>query len=187
MATKADSWLITADEFLRMDFGPDRRAELVEGVVRMMGGGTRLHSRVQTRLLVALSKALTGSGCEAHGPDMGVRIDGDTVRYPDVSIYCGRDNDPAFDKETVGTDPKVVIEVLSESTSRIDQREKLPQYQSVSSIQSIMYVDPEGELIRSVHRTGTLSWQDSGLIQTLSLDVPSLDVSIPVSEIFARA
>ena len=186
MASKVENWLITADEFLRMDFGPDRKAELVEGVVRMMGGGTRLHSRIQTRLLVALSKALAGSDCEAHGPDMAVRIDRNIILYPDVSIYCGRDSNPEFDRELAGSDPKVVIEVLSDSTNRIDQREKLPQYQTVSSIESIIFIDPEGELVRTFHRTGELSWQDSGLVQVDSLTLPSFGISIPASDIFSR-
>ena len=35
---------ITADEFLAMDFGTDRKFELDDGVIVMMTGGTEPHS-----------------------------------------------------------------------------------------------------------------------------------------------
>ncbi|MDB5694961.1 MAG: hypothetical protein JWN21_504, partial [Sphingomonas bacterium] len=38
---------ITADEFLAMDFGTDKRFELADGVIVMMTGGTVAHSWVK--------------------------------------------------------------------------------------------------------------------------------------------
>jgi Uma2 family endonuclease len=187
MATNADSWLITVDEFLKMDFGPDRKAELVGGVIRMMGGGTRVHARVQANLVYHLMLALKGSSCRPFGSDMAVRINGTELRYPDVSVYCGEQQTPEYDLDLAGTDPTVVFEVLSPSTKRIDQQAKLPDYQSVRSIKTIVYIDPVGELIRTIVRSGDLGWIDSGLKQVEALELASLGVSIPARDIFARS
>jgi len=35
---------ITADEFLAMEFGTDRKFELADGVIVMMAGGTEPHA-----------------------------------------------------------------------------------------------------------------------------------------------
>ena len=35
---------ITADEFLEMDFGTDKKFELHDGVIYMMTGGTEAHA-----------------------------------------------------------------------------------------------------------------------------------------------
>ena len=45
MATLPDYPLLTAEEFLQFDFG-DRKAELDNGVIRMMAGGTARHSEI---------------------------------------------------------------------------------------------------------------------------------------------
>ena len=40
---------ITADEFLEMDFGTDKRFELHRGVIYMMAGGSEPHERKRAR------------------------------------------------------------------------------------------------------------------------------------------
>lgn len=59
--------LVTTEQFLRMDFGPDKKAELDHGVVRMMAGGTAAHARVQANVLALLRAALRGTGCRPYG------------------------------------------------------------------------------------------------------------------------
>ena len=41
---------ITVDQFLAIDFGTDRKFELVDGVIQMMTGGTSAHARVATNV-----------------------------------------------------------------------------------------------------------------------------------------
>jgi hypothetical protein len=59
--------LLTAEEFLQIDFGPDLKAELDDGVIRMIAGGTRAHARVQANLTITLGNALSGSSCRPYG------------------------------------------------------------------------------------------------------------------------
>ena len=75
MATHPDYPLLTAEEFLEIDFG-ERKAELDNGVIRMMAGGTRRHARVQSNIVAALAARLRGTGCAPYGPDMGARTRG---------------------------------------------------------------------------------------------------------------
>lgn len=87
--------LLTAEEFFEIDFG-EHKAELDNGVIRIMAGGGRRHARVSGNILLALASRLRGSGCAAYPSDMAVRTCKRSVRYPDVSVYCGRE-DALFD------------------------------------------------------------------------------------------
>jgi Uma2 family endonuclease len=177
---------ITADEFLAIDFGTDRRFELEDGVIVMMAGGGAAHAHVQMNISSYLRVVLRGSGCRPYGPDMGVRVSEFQVRYPDVSIYCDeptkRDNDvlKAFDN------PAAVFEVLSPSTTTKDQGQKLAEYRTLDSVQTIVFVDPENELTRIIQRLGPDSWRDDMFAQPHDVDLPSLNITIPHAEIFAR-
>ncbi len=186
MATAARR-LLTVEEFLSLEFSGDegRRVELSNGTIRMMAGGSVAHARVQQNISGALFVALRGGACSPYGPDMGVRTHDLSLRYPDVSVFCGRDA-PEFDKLLECDDPKLVVEVLSPSTKREDVTIKLPEYQSIPSLDAILYVDPDDETIRLLTRTAPRGWSDVTLAKGEDVILPTLGVSLTRAEIFAR-
>lgn len=123
---------LTADEFLVMDFG-DRKAELDNGVIRMMAGGTARHADVAMNIAIALANRLRGSGCKPYNSDMVIRTHDLSIRYPDVSVFCHR-ADPANDDAKAFDDPRVLFEVLSAGTARTDLRVKLDEYKALDSV-----------------------------------------------------
>lgn len=173
---------ITAEQFLAMDFGTDRKFELVDGVIYMMTGGTEPHAFVQLNIASWLKQALRGSGCRPYGSEMGVRVGDTDVRYPDVSVYCGPR--PEDRGTTVLTTPKVIIEVLSRSTTTYDQGTKLDEYQRLPSVELIALIDPINELVRTVERTGSESWLDT-MFSARDLTITPLGLTIPHADIFA--
>ena len=186
MATQLETYRISADQFLAMDFGPDEKVELDNGAIRMMAGGTRANARVQGNLFLALGTRLKGTGCRPYGPDAATRAHDFSVRYPDITVYCGNQSEPEFDNEKAFTDPRIVVEVLSPTTAFSDQRVKLAEYQDLASVDTIVFVDPDEERIRVVQRTGAKDWTDNWLPTGSDVRLPSLDLAIPHSEIFAR-
>ena len=79
----------TVERFLDMDFG-DAKAELDDGVVFMMAGGSEEHARIAGNIPSALGVRLRGSGRRPYGSDLAARTGRASVRFPDVSVY--RDN-----------------------------------------------------------------------------------------------
>jgi Uma2 family endonuclease len=177
---------ITVEQFLSIDFGTDRKFELVDGMIRMPTGGTSAHSRVAGNIYFFLRQKLSGSGCLPFNSDMGVQVNGTNLRYPDVSVYCG--NPAAREKDSLRTfdDPKVIFKVLSPSTSGADQGTKLDEYRGLASLDTIVFVDPENELTRVFQRLGPTSWRDDMFAQPHDVDLPSLGIVLPHQEIFAR-
>ncbi len=177
---------ITVDEFLEIDFGTDRKFELVDGVIRMMTGGTPAHSRVASNILIYLGAKLRGSGCRPYNSDMGVRVNDTDLRYPDVSVFCGNPATRERERERAYSDPTVIIEVLSTSTAKDDQGEKLAEYREIASIDTIVFVDPDSELTRVIQRLGPTAWRDDLFAQPHDVALPALGLAIPHDEIFAR-
>lgn len=178
--------LIDAEEFLAIDFGPDAKAELDRGVIRMMAGGTLSHARIQTNISSYLRFRLRGSGCRPYGPDMAIRIDAHSVRYPDVAVLCGDLTSRANDKLRSIPDAKVIVEILSDSTSAYDQDVKLKEYKTLAGVDTIVFVDPDAERLRVLQRLGPQAWRDESFIEPADLVLPALELTIPHAEIFAR-
>ena len=175
---------ITADEFLAMDFGTDKRFELEDGVIVMMAGGTEPHAWVQGNILFWLKGALRGTGCRPYGPDMAVQVDETNIRYPDISIYCDQPPREELTEARKLKDPVVIIEVLSPSTTTLDQGTKLEQYRQLPSVRTIAFVDPINEMTRTIERKSR-GWLDY-IFGTRGIEIPSLNLTIPHAEIFAR-
>ena len=186
MATAFETYYISAEQFLAMEFGPEEKVELDNGIIRMMSGGTVRHATVQGNIFAALKTRLRGTGCRPFNSDMAVRTHDLSVRYPDVSVYCGDQSSPERDKEKAFTDPRIVIEVLSPSTSLHDQRMKLGEYQDIPSVDTVLFVDPDEERVRVVQRTSVDGWVDSWLSQGSAVELPSLSLTLAHDEIFAR-
>jgi len=184
MGTRPDYPLLTADEFLEIDFG-ERKAELDNGVIRMMAGGSARHARVQGNLYAALAVRLRGTGCTPYNSDMAARTRDRSIRYPDITVYCGR-NDAGNDDLKAFDDPKVIFEVLSAGTARTDLRVKLEEYKELRSVDVVVFVDIADERLRIVRRNGPDGWNETIHREPVALDLPTLDVSIAHAEIFAR-
>lgn len=176
---------ITADEFLEMDFGTDRKFELEDGVIVMMTGGTEIHAWVQGNIFSWLRRHLRGSGCRPYGSEMAVQVSATEVRYPDVSIYCDPGPRDSYAEMRALTNPTAIIEVLSPSTTRLDQGTKLEEYQRIESVKTIAFVDPVNEMCRTVERLSARGWLDTIFSGTDGIAIPSLGLSIPHAEIFA--
>jgi Uma2 family endonuclease len=183
MATRASERPITPEEFLEIDFGPNLKAELDRGTIRMMAGGTYAHSVVQGNVLAFLHTRLRGSGCRPHASDMAVKTRSGSVRYPDVSIDCGSPAEHARDKALV--DPRVVIEVLSPSTRAEDLGVKLADYRTVPGIHTIAFIDPDEQTIAVTRRTDRGGWTDVIFSADSDLEIVAMDLTVPLAEVFA--
>lgn len=177
---------ITVDEFLAIDFGTDRKFELVDGAIYLKTRGGPAKSRVASNILAYIGAKLCGTGCRAYNSDMGIRVNDTDLRYPDVSVFCGNPATRQREEQRVFDDPTIIFEVLSGSTAKIDQGSKLAEYRELASVDTIVFADPENELTRVVQRLGPTTWRDDMFAQPHDVALPSVKLTIPHSEIFAR-
>jgi Uma2 family endonuclease len=174
---------ISVREFMEMDFG-DARAELDDGIIYMMAGGSEQHARIAANILISLGPRLRGSGCRAYGSDFATQTGEATVRLPDVSVHCGNPSAPENRHKRLLGDPKVVFEVLSPSTASLDQKAKLEEYRSLEGMHDVVLVDPDSRRIRHVRRNDDGDWVDGWLAPGSDVMLHSLGIMLPEAEVF---
>lgn len=141
MSTALQADFVSRDEYLASEEESSIRREYVSGVVYAMAGGTQRHNLICGALHNAVYSHLRGGACRVFIHDIKVRIPlapgNDAFYYPDLIVDCGA---RAADQELFSESPKVIVEVLSESTARVDRIEKLNNYKKIPSLEEYVLV-----------------------------------------------
>lgn len=158
----------------------ETRHELVDGQPRAMVGATRRHDRIVTNTIAALHVRLRGGRCVVNSADTAIRIPNGNIRYPDVSVDCGR----FLDRDRAADAPALVVEVLSPSTSAFDQSRKLEEYKSVAALRHALIVDPDQPGIIA-HRRAASGWESrfAGGLDAV-VEIAALDIALPLAEVY---
>ena len=83
-----------------------------------MSGGTRKHSIITTNITTEIGLQLRDTSCQGFSNDMRIKIDDTKYVYPDYTVVCGEERF-ADDNETMLTNPPLVVEVMSPSSSQL--------------------------------------------------------------------
>ena len=169
---------MTPDEFLVWEAKQETRWEF-DGVRPVaMNGVSVAHSRILSRLALALGSRLRGTRCEMHMSSLKVEI-GPKYRYPDLFVSCSPDLPAAY---TV-SDPMVIFEILSQSTARTDKTVKLVEYRSIPSLQRYVMLEQDQPLVTVIGRIET-GWSIELLDRSGVLVMPEIGVEVPVAEVY---
>lgn len=113
--------------------------EYHDGYVTAMAGGTGAHSALTMSIGSLLRIACLGTPCRVFSPDMRVQQTARDYVYPDVSVSCHpRDTDP---RVTWIEHPRLVVEVLSDSTADYDRHGKFDLYAHIPDFAEYVLVD----------------------------------------------
>ena len=180
--------LMSLEDFeeLLADAPDDERWELISGrVVRMMVGARWEHNQIITNLNVALVNRFRAKGSPCRTLVESFRMQSEPAQsslLPDLIVYYRRLSPGA----TAMSDPSVVFEVLSRGTQRRDREDKRAVYQTLPSLRHYVLVTRDRPHVEVIDREGA-EWSGhriaDGLAATLTL--PSLDVTLPLAEIYA--
>ena len=127
--------MMTEAEYLEYDRTHDGKYEYVNGEVVAMSGVSDAHDRIQVNATVALANRLRGGPGRVRGADLRVRLDETGLYgYPDLTIVYG---EPAFAATRPVTllNPRVIIEVLSETTEEYDRGAKVAHYRQRAMVE----------------------------------------------------
>ena len=150
-----------------------------------MTGATFAHEQVVGNISFALRAQLRANGslCTPFGPDIGLRVSQWMLRPPDIAVYC-----PPFDEDALTSDrPRLLVEVLSRSTERMDQLVKVEEYKPILSLQTVLLVSPTTAEV-GVWRRGAAGWTlgvETDLAAAIA--IPDLGLSLPLRDIYDGA
>ena len=174
-ALRLTEWISPA-QYLAQEFDSESKHEYVAGAVYAMSGARIRHNRICVSLLRSLANQLAGLPCETFNSDMKVRIQLSTQTrfyYPDAMVVC--QSNPELD--SFQDLPKVVVEVLSSATRRLDLGEKREGYLSIPSLSVYLLVEQSEPAVVAYRRT------DQGFVRET---YQGLDVTVPLPEIGAQ-
>ena len=120
--------------------------ELYDGEVLAMAPERAVHARTKAHIWRRLTEAIEGGNlpCEAFSDGMAVEIHAHSVFEPDALVRCG---DPLPPNAIKLSDPLIVVEVLSPSTSARDVGAKLEGYFSLPSVRHYLILRCESRSI----------------------------------------
>ncbi len=172
---------LTPEAFLAEEARSHVRHEYVDGDIRAMTGATVQHARVVRRLLTRLDAKLRRP-CEALANDVLVHVSAARAYYyPDLVVSC---TETPGDSRVIAA-PVLVVEVLSDSTEATDRLEKRHNYRSVPSVQAILIVAQDRRYVELDRREPDGGWTRETLTDEGSLDLPGLDVTLDLDDIYA--
>ncbi len=177
---------MTPEEYLAFERASDEKHEYVDGEIFAMSGGTYEHSLLGSNVVRALGNALVDRPCDVHSSDMKIKVTAtNRFFYSDASVVCGS---PIFgdDGRDSVVNPKVIVEVLSDSTERYDRGEKFAHYRRIDSLQDYVLVSQTEPLVEQFSRQADGIWLYRALGPGEQLVLTSPDCSIPVDRIYIK-
>ena len=177
---------LTVDQFLKLYEGTEGKYELVDGQVHAMAGGTATHAGVCLNIASALRQKLRGSGCRPFNSDMGLTLTDETLRYPDVAVYCDpRDPQRNLSQVRAFRHPKLIVEVPSPSAAGEDIGDKLVAYKRIDTVTAVVLVDPVAQTLEMHERVAPNEWRHLILPPESGLSLRDPAIELGFDEIFA--
>ncbi len=174
---------IGLEEWRDLALHGDVKYEYSDGWVYAMAGGTADHSTVALNLTHDVVDALGDGLCRVYNSDMAVRLAPTEYRFPDASVTCdARDSGSV----TEIAFPRLLVEVLSDSTEREDRTTKARLYRGCPTVEEYAFITTRFRAVEVYRRAGDL-WTIEVYLPGDMAVLSSINVRIPVNDLYRRS
>lgn len=188
--------LITVDDYLAMERAAVERHVYLDGEIFAMAGESDAHGIISFNVAISLGVQLKGTPCQGRTKDAKVRSGPipETGRskkgmfsYPDILVFCG---EPEFhDAHTdVILNPKVIVEILSESTEAFDRGEKFQRLQKHNpTLTDYILISQDKPQVEHFRRQRKGSWSyDTHAGLDASVVIVSIGCTLKLADVYDR-
>ncbi|HEX8736353.1 MAG TPA: Uma2 family endonuclease [Pyrinomonadaceae bacterium] len=191
--------IYTVEEYLEMERGAPAgfRHEYIDGEIYAMAGESGAHADISANLVLIIGSQLRGKDCRVRTKDTKVRSGvpqkntfppKGLFSYPDLVVICGAPEYHDQYKDVV-TNPKLIIEVLSELTEYFDRHLKFHRYRRhnptltdyILVAQDVPVVE---HYIRETQDESWRVWTYEGLDAKFMID--SIECEVNLAEVYDR-
>jgi Uma2 family endonuclease len=186
VATRTPDARLSYGKYLALEESSGIKHEYIRGDVYAMSRGTPMHASLQVAVSTAVRVALRGRPCQVFSSDLAVRVDAtDSTFHPDVTVVCGKLETSPTDANAV-VNPKLIVEVLSESTEAYDRGAKASHYRQLPSLAEYVLVS-QAERLVEVHRKNERGrWELAVEARDGEVELASVEVRFTIDEIYAN-
>jgi Uma2 family endonuclease len=178
---------LTEAEYLEIERRSEVKHELVDGRMVAMAGASLAHVLLVTNLVGALGDQLKPREHTVCGSNLRVKIQkSGRFTYPDVAVVCER-LELGTEQRDVLLNPRVLIEVLSDSTQAYDRGEKFEQYRSIPSFTEYLLIAQDRHHIEHYVRQKDGRWlleETDSLGDSVVLE--SINCRLALADIYAK-
>jgi Uma2 family endonuclease len=156
MIAQPSSPILTAEAYLVFEEQSDIKHEYINGQAYAMAGTTDSHNLITGNLFLVLRNHLRGRDCQVYFADVKARIEArNCYYYPDLMVTCD-----ARDRETktYKNFPKLIIEILSDSTEAFDRGDKFTDYQTLDSLEEYALISTKRRRLETLRRAESGLW-----------------------------
>jgi len=176
---------ISVEEYLALDRAAEIPSEYHDGELFPLAAVSWKHGTINLSIGSMVRERLAGTPCAAVASPVRVRVSPTKFLVPDLMVVCGK---PALTDEyqdTV-TNPKVIVEVLSPSTTDYDYGGKFILYRQLESFEEYLLVAQDRARVEVFHKKADKHWAITtyeGLDAVVNIE--SLTMSLPMTEIYS--
>ncbi|HEX9998714.1 MAG TPA: Uma2 family endonuclease [Abditibacterium sp.] len=158
--------------------------EWFDGEVFAMAGGSFNHTTICGKVFAAINSALRGRSCKARSGEQRVKVEASgLITYPDAVIFCPPSRFEGSNSHTLLT-PKVIFEVLSDSTERYDRGDKFRAYAQIETFTDYVLIDQNRVTVEHFRRTPDGWLLNTYLQRTDSLRLENVQIEVPLDLIY---
>jgi len=176
---------LSAEEYFEMEEAAQYKSEYYHGEIFAMTGASVNHNLITMNTGASLHALLRNSNCVVFPSDIKVQVDEAMhYTYPDISVVCG-DIEYASNRTDVISNPVVIIEILSKSTSDYDKGAKFTAYRNIDSLQDYILIDQYSYYVEYYHKLDKKEWNFKyfNKIDT-SFIIESIKIELKLSDIY---
>ncbi len=184
MTLRAPTSRVTVASYLAAERTADEKSILWDFETFAMAGGSQQHNLLTAAILSEFGAKLKGKPCRTYASDQRVRLPSlARYVYPDASVTCPPVEVDESDTDTI-CNPRLVVEVLSDSTEAFDRGEKFLAYRSIASLTDYLLVSQHEVRIEHFHRQDEATWVLRTYGPEQVVDIAALGVQLAVSDVF---
>lgn len=147
----------TPEEYLEIERISLIKHEYLQGQMVAMAGASKAHVIITGNLSALLVNYLRGTGCISYATDMKVRLTSlNLFYYPDLAITCD-DRDRVSNEDFI-LHPKLIVEVLSDSTEAFDRGDKFADYKTIAEFEEYVLIHQRQILVEQFQRQSDNLW-----------------------------
>ncbi|HQV22441.1 MAG: Uma2 family endonuclease [Moraxellaceae bacterium] len=159
-------------------YSPVKR-EYIDGNVYAMAGAKVAHNRIVGNVHGELRNHLKGKPCQPYMSDIKLKV-GRNYYYPDVLVDCTNLPDNSVFSQT----PRLIVEVLSKSTRRMDETTKRAAYMQLDSLLEYVLIEQDFVKVEVIRRSS--GWLPAHYYLGDEIVFESIGLTLAVEDIYER-
>jgi Uma2 family endonuclease len=178
----------TYADYVALELESPTKHEFLDGEIYAMAGGSEEHSALAATVIAALQSAAQGGPCRVHTSDLRIYVEAvGLATFPDGSLICGGVAQHGPSPRATALNPRLLLEVTSDSSLEYDTQDKVEFYRSIPSLQDYVIVSHRERRISVLSRIAPDSWQMRVAVRGGRVALSSLDLQLSVDAIYAQS